>query len=93
MMDVPLSGCSYVYGDNMSVIHNTQKPKSIQRNKLNSIFYHAVRESVAMEETNTTYISTHDNGSDLLTKVLYGANRKKFVGGILYKIYDWFFCL
>ena len=24
MMGVPLSSCSYVYGDNMSVIHNTQ---------------------------------------------------------------------
>ena len=26
MMGVPLSGCSYVCGDNMSVIHNIQQP-------------------------------------------------------------------
>jgi hypothetical protein len=29
MMGVPLSGPSYIYGDNMSVVHNTQRPESI----------------------------------------------------------------
>ena len=28
MMGVPLSGTLYIYGDNMSVITNTQKPES-----------------------------------------------------------------
>ena len=28
MMGVPIAGPSYIYGDNMSVIHNTQHPKS-----------------------------------------------------------------
>ena len=28
MMGVPLSGPSYIYGENMSVIHNTQRPGS-----------------------------------------------------------------
>ena len=88
MMGVPLSGCSYVYGYNMSVIHNTQQPESTLRNESNSICYHAVRESVAVGETKTTHISTHDNGSDPLTKVLYGTKRKKFVDEVLYDIYD-----
>ena len=88
MMGVNLSGCSYVYGDNIYIIHNTQRPESTLRNKLNSICYHAVRESVAMGETNTTHIYIDDNSSDLLTKVLYGARRKKFSGKILYDIYD-----
>ena len=88
MMGVTLSGCSYVYGDNMSVIRNTQIPESTLRNKSNSIFYHNVCESVAMLDTKTSHISTHDNIYDLLTKVLYGAKRKKFVGKILYDIYD-----
>ena len=87
-MDVPLSGCSYVYGDNVSIIHNTQRPEYTQRNKSNFIWYHSFRESVEMVDTKTVHISTHDNGSDLPTKVLYGANRKKFVGKILYDIYD-----
>jgi hypothetical protein len=28
MMGVPIAGPTYVYGDNMSVIHNTQQPES-----------------------------------------------------------------
>ena len=92
MMGVPLSCCSYVYGDSMSVIHNTQRPGLTLRNKLTSICYHAVREYMAMGYTNTAHISTHDNVSDLLTKVVYVAKRKKFVNGIFNGIYD-FFCM
>ena len=88
MMVVPLSGCSYVYGDNMAVIQNTQRPESTPRKQLNSICYHAVLQSVTMVETKTAHISTHNNVSDLLTKVLYGAKRKKFFSKNLYGIYD-----
>ena len=87
MMGVPLSVFSYVYGDNISVIRNIQQPESTLRNKSNSICYHAVRDSVEMLETKILHISTHYNGSDLLTKLLYGAKRKTFVGKILYDIY------
>ena len=48
MMGVGIAGPSYIYGDNMSVIHNTQKPESMLKKKSNSICYHAVCESVAM---------------------------------------------
>ena len=90
MMGGTLSGWSYVYGDNMYVIRNTQQPESNLRKKLNSICYHAVCESVEMGDTKTSHIFTHDNSSNLLTKVLYGAKRKKFIGKILYDIYDLF---
>ena len=90
MMGVTLSGWSYVYGDKMYVIHNTQQHESTLRKKSNSICYHAVCESVVMGDTKTAHISTHDNSSDLLTKVLYGSKKKKSVGKILYDIYDWF---
>ena len=79
MMGVTFSVCSYVYGDNMSVIHNTQQPESTLRKKSNSICYHSVSESVSIGDTKTAQIYTHDNSSDLLTKVLYGSKRKKFV--------------
>ena len=39
MMGVPLSGPSYIYGDNMSVIHNTQRPESTLKKKSNSVCY------------------------------------------------------
>jgi hypothetical protein len=47
MMGVTLSGPIYVYGDNMSAVHNTQRPEYV----LKKIFfgYHMVRESTAME--------------------------------------------
>ena len=47
MMGVPLTGPTYVYGNNMSVIYNTSRPESIMKKKSNSICYHAVRKSVA----------------------------------------------
>jgi hypothetical protein len=48
MMGVTLSGPTFVYGDNMSVVHNTQRPESVLKKKSNSICYHAVYESAAM---------------------------------------------
>jgi hypothetical protein len=37
MMGVALSGPTFVYGDNMSVVHNTQRPESVLKKKSNSI--------------------------------------------------------
>ena len=72
MMGVPLTGPSFIYRDNMSVIYNTQRPESMLKKKCNSICYHAVRESVAMGESITSHIRTLLNFSDLLTKVTFG---------------------
>ena len=75
-MGVPLSGPSFIYGDNMSVIHNTQRLESMLRKKSNSICYHAVRESVAMGESLTGHISTHENPADVATKDLPGGQKR-----------------
>ena len=88
MMSAPLSGCFHVYGDNVYVICNTQRPESTLRHKSNSICYHDVCESVSMVDNKTSHISTHYNDSEPLTKVLYGAKRKIFVGEMLHDIYD-----
>jgi hypothetical protein len=42
-----LSGPSYLFGDNQSVISNTTAPESQLKKKSNSIAYHWVCESVA----------------------------------------------
>ena len=47
---MPISGLTDIYVDNMSVVHNTPKPKSKLKKRLNSICYHAVRELVARKE-------------------------------------------
>lgn len=36
MMGVALSGPTYIYGDNMSVIHHTQRPELALRKKSNA---------------------------------------------------------
>jgi hypothetical protein len=42
MMGVPVSGPSYVYGDNKSQVTNSSRPESTLQKKCNSICYHAI---------------------------------------------------
>ena len=56
MTGVPISSPSYIYGDNVSVIHNNQRLDSTLNKKSNSICYYAVRESVAMVEYLTRHV-------------------------------------
>ena len=88
MMGVPISGPSYIYGDNMSVIKNTQTPESTLNKKSNAICYHFCRESVAMGESLTAHIPTNENVADLATKVLYGEKRRGHVRELLRDLYD-----
>ena len=89
MMGVKIDGPTYVYGDNMYVIHNTSKPKSVLKNRSNSICYLFVREAVATKECLTTHVPTTRNWADLLTKVLFGKKRQELVQGVLFDIYDY----
>ena len=88
MMGVPISGPSYIYGDNILVIQNTQRPQSTLQKNSNLIFYHAMSQSVYMGGSLTTHIPTNDNISDLMTKVLVGQKRQNHIGNILYDVYD-----
>ena len=72
MMGVYLSVPSFPYGDNMSVIHNTKRPKSVLKKKSNSIYYHACREAVAMYEMLTVNVRSENNPAGIATKVLSG---------------------
>ena len=89
MMGVPISGPSHVFGDNMSVIYNTQKPESTLKKKSNQICYHAVRESVAMGETLTGHIATAENPADLATKIIPGGQKRAhLVNKLLFDLYN-----
>jgi len=85
-MGIELSCPSYIYGDNMSVMHNTQRPESVLKKKTNSICYHAIRESVAMGESLTGHIPTDQNPADLTTKVIPGGAKRNYLLGML--MYD-----
>jgi len=89
LMGIGISGPSYIYGDNMSVIYNTQRLESTLRKKSNSICYHAVRESVAMGESLTGHIKSTDNPADIVTKIMAnGQKRCNLVNKLLYDLYD-----
>ena len=72
----------------MSVIHNTQRPESTLKKKNKSICYHALREAVEMGEWFITHITTKDNLSDMMTKVLYGSKKRGLVKGLIYDVFD-----
>jgi hypothetical protein len=42
MMGVPLSGPTYIYGDNKSQVTNSSRPESTLKKKSHSICYHAI---------------------------------------------------
>jgi hypothetical protein len=89
MMGVSLSGPSFIYGDNMSVIHNTQRPESTLKKKSNAICYHAIREAVAMGECITAHIPSEQNPADLCTKLMPGGmKRNNLIQMILYDLAD-----
>jgi hypothetical protein len=50
IMGVNIDGPAYVYGDNILVVHNTQRPESVLKKKSNAICYHTARESAEMGE-------------------------------------------
>jgi hypothetical protein len=87
MMGIPLSGPSYVFGDNQSVLCNTTAPESMLKKKSNAIAYHCVGEAVAMEEIITAYEPTDTNIGDLMTKALPGGERRtRLLRRVLYHI-------
>jgi hypothetical protein len=89
MMGVPISGPNYVFCDNMSVVHNTQRPESTLKKKSNAICYHFNRESVAMNESVVGHISSKENPADLATKVIGGGQqRDHLIGMIMHDITD-----
>ncbi len=89
MMGIPVEGPALIYGDNQSVLANTTIPDSTLKKKSQSIAYHFVREGSARDEWRTTYVNTHDNQADLLTKPLpSGEKRKGFVRSLLHHIYQ-----
>jgi hypothetical protein len=88
MMGIPCDGPAYIQGDNQSVLANTTIPNSTLKKKNQSIAYHLIREGAARDEWRTSYVNTHENESDLLTKLLpHGAKRIGFVKRLLHHIY------
>jgi hypothetical protein len=83
MMGVTLGSTTYVYGDNMSAVHNTQRPESVSENKSNSICYHEVRESAAMGESIIGNVPSVENPADIRTKVVLVGQKRNHLNHLL----------
>ena len=79
---------TYTYGFNTSVIHNARSTESSINRKYNSIFYHAVQESVCMIEMPTANMPLIINPSDICTEgILVGQKQEILVKLVMYDIY------
>jgi hypothetical protein len=76
MMGVALSSPTFVYGDNISVVYNTQRPESVLKKNSNSICYNAVRESAAMGESIIGHVPSVENPADICTNVVPGGQKR-----------------
>jgi hypothetical protein len=76
MMGVTLSGPTFFYGDNMSVVNNTQRPEYVLKKQSNSLCYHMVRDSVSMGESIIGHVPSVGNPADISTKVVAGGKKR-----------------
>ena len=86
-MGILVEKCAYIYGDNKSVLVlvDSAVPHSQLKMKSNSMVFHHVREESALDKWRATYINTHENIADLLTKNLpTGEKRTKFYKMLLH---------
>ena len=78
MINIPVLSPVYVSKDNQSVLVNSSVPEShLQKEKNQSIAYHFVREGVARDEWVTSYLNTHNNEDNLLTRIFPSGNKKE----------------
>ena len=88
MMGILSLGPWLIYGDNMLVICNIQRPEPTLRKKRNLICCHEIRESVKMVESMTAWVPSGENTADFLTKVLYRSKRRHIVENVMRNIYN-----
>jgi hypothetical protein len=89
-----MGGPTYVYGDNMSVVHNTHRPESVLKKKSNSMCYHEVLESDDMGESIIGHVPSVENPADICTKVVPGGQKRNhFTRLLLHGLCDLIVCL
>ena len=89
MMGLPCDETTYIYRDNQSVLANNSSPAYQLKNRSNLIDYHFFHEGVARYEWRTTYVNTHDNTLDLVTKDFPSGEKPwKFVRRLLHWLHE-----
>ena len=86
-MGIPVIGCSFLYGDNQSVLCNTFIPESTLKKKNHAIAYHFVMKVVASKEWVIGYVKSENNAADPLTKTIPARDRRdRLMGYYLYEM-------
>jgi hypothetical protein len=75
ILGVLLSGPMFVYGENMYVVHKTQRPEYVLNKNSKYMCYHVVRTSVAMRESIVGHVPSVHNTADIFTKVVPGGQK------------------
>ena len=88
MIGVPISGPSYTYRDNMSVVHCTSRPESALGKQSNSFSITQSRSQLLWARLFVGHITSKESIADLMMKVIYGQRRQYLVSNILYDIHD-----
>ena len=88
MMVIPVEIPTCIYDDNQSALANTTIPDSTLKKKSQSIAYHFVHEGAARDKWRTSYVNTHENEADLITRQLpHGEKRKGFASNLLHHVF------
>ena len=83
-MGIRVDEPAFVFGDNQSVLANTENTGAVLKKKTSAIAFHFVREGCVRDEWRTSYVNTHENIADLLTKALTDtAKRWGFIAKLL----------
>jgi hypothetical protein len=90
MMGIPCAGPVCIHNNNQSILASCGVPDSVLKKKRQSIACHFVLKGAARrDEWRTSYVNTHDNEADLLTKLLpSGEKQKGFVAKLLHHIFS-----
>ena len=67
-LGVPIEECSYLFGDNESVVTSSTIPHSQLRKRHQALSYHFTREAIASGMVRFTHIPSEHNPSDILSK-------------------------
>jgi hypothetical protein len=70
MMDAALESPTYIYGDIMSLVRNTQCLQSVLKKKSNIVCYHVIQDSVLVGESSIVHVYSVKKYGDSCTKVV-----------------------
>ena len=70
MLGVPMTGASYMFGDNQAVVNSSMIPEYNLKKRHNALSYHHVCEAVAAGIIKYYHIDGNKNPADVLTKFL-----------------------